>query len=324
MSRWAALGTYVYLAVGDPTASDSAQALARDVLAEVDLSCSRFRDDSDLVRANAQAGRWVDVSPVLAGAVVVALEAARETGGLVDPTLGLLLRDAGYDRTFALLGGATDEPAALPTMSRPQAWRDVEVDPGGRLCVPTGVALDLGATGKAYAADLVAATVVERLRIPTVVSIGGDVRVEAPSGDDRDWPIEIAETAADLTGRATGRDPGTDPPVVLLRSGGLATSTVRARRWVRGGRHWHHVFDPRTGTPAAGPWRTITAAGHTCSAANTATTAALVGGDDALAWLEARAVAARLVGTDGTVHVTPGWPDSRESSQTASLPLEIR
>ena len=82
---------------------------------------------------------------------------------------------------------------------------------------------------------------------------------------------------------------------------------MSARRWRRGGRQWHHLVDPRTGTPAAGCWRTVTALGHTAAAANTATTAAIVLGDAALEWLTARGVAARLVDHEGRVSRTPDW-----------------
>ena len=72
--RFAALGTYVHLS----TTADLGRAveLAEAVLAEVDRTCSRFRPDSDLVRANSRAGRWTDVDPLLAAAVTVAADAA--------------------------------------------------------------------------------------------------------------------------------------------------------------------------------------------------------------------------------------------------------
>lgn len=74
--------------MADATVADEAAALAAAVLSEVDVACSRFRQDSDLVRANQAGGHWVSVSPILIGAVRVALRAAHSTDGLVDPTLG--------------------------------------------------------------------------------------------------------------------------------------------------------------------------------------------------------------------------------------------
>lgn len=303
-TSWRSLGTYVHLRTADPGLIGPARLLARHVLDEVDRACSRFRGDSDLTRANST-GRPERVSPVLVGAVRVALEAASVTDGLVDPTLGQLLAAAGYSRTFALVAPNDPTPVSLPR--RRAGWQEVAVT-DETVFVPASVSLDLGATGKAYAADLVALTVCRMLPTAVVVSVGGDVRAaepEAPgtdgaTGSGTSWPVAIGRSAADIDG-------GHLTASVRLGSGGLATSSVTARRWARGGREWHHLFDPRTGEPASGPWVAATALGATCVAANTATTAALVLGLDAEAWLEERDVAALLVATDGRVVRTTAW-----------------
>ena len=298
-SSWRALGTYVELRT-TPDAVAAATELASRVLVEVDEACSRFRDDSDLMRANAAAGEAVEVSPVLVGAVRVALEAAAGTGGLVDPLLGDVLRHAGYDRTFSLVPADDPTPTALPVAGG--SWSQVVVT-DDTVTVPRGAALDLGATGKAFAADLVALSVAESLGVPVLACVGGDIRVAAPDDAPQDQPVVVGHSITDLLA-------GGDSTVVRLATGGLATSSISARRWRRGGRQWHHVVDPRTGLPAAGPWRTVTALGHTSAAANTASTVSIVLGDAAHDWLVERQVAARLVAHDGTVTRTPAWTSS--------------
>lgn len=296
---WRALGTYVHLATDDPDALPVAQLLAREVLDHVDRTCSRFRPDSDLVRANAGAGSWVRVDPWLAAAIQVAVEAAGRTDGLVDPTMGLTIAAAGYDRDLALLPAAERLPAAVPVPVRRAAWRQVQVD-SHAVRVPPGCAIDLGATGKAWAADLVARVVAEMTGSAVVVSLGGDVRVDGPDATAPCWPVAVGEDPDHLDGA----------DVVLLPGGGLATSGLGRRRWVRGGVRHHHLLDPRTGGPVRARWRTVSAMGPTCVAANTASTAALVLGPDAVAWLEARGVPARLVDTAGRVTCTSSWPQS--------------
>ncbi len=298
-ATWLALGTHVDIRTA-PEAVAEAVAVAVDALDEVDRACSRFRDDSDLVRANRGAGNGVEVSPVLVGAVRVALEAAHETDGVVDPTLGDVLVGSGYDRTFALVPADDPAPASLPVP--PRSWRAVEVT-DTTITVPRGAALDLGATGKAFAADLVAHAVLEAVGVSVLVSVGGDVRVASP--DDTVGPahrVVLGHSLADL------REGGPSTRI-RLRTGGLATSSTSARRWRRGGRQWHHLVDPRTGEPTTGPWRTVSALGRTAVAANTASTAAIVLGEDALGWLEHRGVAARLVTDEGEVVRTSAWAD---------------
>lgn len=297
LATWSALGTYVQVVVERPEALDAAERSAREVLDAVDRACSRFRADSDLVRANRGAGSWVAVHPLLAAAVLVAIEAAEQTDGLVDPGLGRALAHVGYDRDLARLPAVAPDPVSPPRTSTPGAWREIEVDPEGALRVPRGCTLDLGATGKAWAADLVARCIVERTGSATAVSLGGDVRVDGPSGAATAWPVEMRELPTS--------DP-TEESVLVV--GGIATSSALARRWVRGGLPMHHLLDPRTGMPTAGPWRTVTATGHTCVAANTASTAAMVLGPEAQAWLTRRRVAARLVAIDGRVLRLGGWP----------------
>ena len=100
--------------------------------------------------------------------------------------------------------------------------------------------------------------------------------------------------------------------VVVLRHGGLTTSTTTVRHWQRGGLNVHHIIDPRTGAPADGPWRTASVYAPTALAANVASTAAIVLGENAVEWLTSRNFAARLVGADGQVHTTAGWPAHAE------------
>jgi len=72
----------------------------------------------------------------------------------------------------------------------------------------------------------------------------------------------------------------------------------------------HHIIDPRTGQPARGPWRTASVAAATCAEANAASTAAIVAGDDAVGWLIAAALPARLIGHEGRIVRTGGWPQA--------------
>ena len=309
-AQWSALGTYVQLVVAGADRLDAARAEATRLLGAVDRAYSRFRPDSDLVRANHAAGSWVDVHPLLTAALTAALAAAEDTGGLVDPTLGRALEALGYDRDFAQLPipqpRPDDEqeqqpagPAAIPDLVRPDAWREVGVDPQGRVRVPAGVVLDLGAVGKAFAADLVAGSIARSIEADCVVSLGGDVAVGATADSPgHPWQVAVAE------------GPGDDPAqLVVLDRGGMATSTTTHRRWQHGAGTVHHLLDPRTGRPVERSWRTVSVAAASCVAANTASTASLVLGATAPGWLAERGLPARLVGQDGAVTVVGGWPE---------------
>ncbi len=296
--RFRALGTTAVVAVTDVAARAEAGAILTDELAAIDRACSRFRSDSELARVNAAAGRWVTVSRLFLDALAVALDAARTTDGRVDPTIGRALRMLGYDRDFASV--AAEGMPLRVHFQRVAGWRAVSVDAAlGRVRIPTGVELDLGATAKAFAADRAAARIAAATGAGVVVNLGGDCSIAgtAPPGG---WTVRVTDRHD---------APETAPGVtVALVAGGLATSGTTARRWTRGRRELHHVIDPDTGWSAAPVWRTATVAAPTCVDANVATTAAIVLGEPAISWLEARELPARLVRPDGSTVTLGGWP----------------
>lgn len=293
-ARFTALGTYVHLATVGGERLAEAERAVRFVLDEVDRTCSRFRSDSDLSRANAAPGRRVAADPLLVAALEVAVAVARDTDGLVSPLLGRTLVSLGYDRDFGELrtADAVPLPPAQPESCR-ESWRELELGEDW-VRVPEGTALDLGSTGKAWASDLAVATVAAELGVGALLSLGGDIAV---AGDDL-WPVEVREHP---------HAPRADE-LLWMSGGGLATSSTRVRRWSRGGTVRHHLVDPRTGQPAAEVWRTVSATGPSCVAANAASTAAVVLGDAAPSWLAERGVDARLVSASGRVVRVGSWP----------------
>ena len=294
-----ALGTTAVIATSQPGALGPARRILISQLRALDLACSRFREDSELIALNRSAGAPVVVSDVLWDAVEVSLRVASMTGGLVVPTLGRPLRLAGYDRTFSRV--LLRDGRLVRTSFEPVGdWRAIELDSARRtICVPVGVELDLGATAKALVADQIAIAAAAATGSGVLVALGGDIAVagEAPAGG---WAIRIADdhrASLDVSG-----------PTVAIASGGLATSSTRVRRWGTAVGAAHHIFDPRTSRPATGEWATVSVAAASCVDANAASTAAILMDDRAVGWLEQRNLAARLARANGSALVTGGWP----------------
>ncbi len=295
-AQFRSLGTGVSVLVTDATQIAGCALEVQNELAAVDAACSRFRPDSELEVANRANGHQVAVGPLLGEAVDVALNAARLTGGDVDPTVGASLRALGYDRDFQELH-RLEGPV---TFEKVRGWQTVRFNRRwGTLQMPAGVRLDLGATAKALAADRAAARVAAATGAGVLVSIGGDIATAgpAPAGG---WNIRIADHHG-----ASSSGPG---PVVSIDSGGLATSSTTIRRWSRQGMELHHIVDPANGRPAEVVWRTVTVAAASCVDANTASTAAIVRGEQAVPWLSSLGLTARLVRPDGSAELTGGWP----------------
>jgi len=255
--------------------ADDAVALVRDVVEDVDRTCSPFRSDSDLSIVNARAGTWTQVDPLFAEILTRTLELAAATRAALDPTVGT--------RTLAA------------TVSSPPSRADhrlVRVR-GDRVHIPAGMRLDLNSTAKAWAADRAAAHAAEVTRTGVLVGLCGDFAV---AGQSDGWDVECGDDHRDpQPGPASG---------VHLYDGGLATSSLTVRRTTNG----NHVVDPSTLRPVTGPWRTVSVVASSCLQANAAATACLVMGTAAVPWLESLGLPARLVRVDGQVHTTEGWP----------------
>jgi FAD:protein FMN transferase len=265
-------------------ASPGELAAIEELFATLEQTFSRFRPESELNRVNAASAEFVAVSPTFARVLALALDSARRTDGLVDPTLGAAIEAAGYDRDLAAL--ATDPgPAGVPIPSRLGT-----VALFGRvLLLGPGVKLDLNGVVKSAAVD----DAVGLLGEPGFVSAGGDL---AARGE-----VEVA-----LPGGG----------VVRLLSGGLATSGRTRRRWLRGGVEQHHLLDPATGRPSDGPWEEVTACARTCLAADVAAKTAYLLGGDGPDWLDARGLPGRFVSVDA-VHENRSWREHIERFEPA-------
>lgn len=278
---------------GDDAALDAATAAVHDWLDTVDLAASHYRDDSELAALHAADGHPTRVGPVLAEALEVALEAARRTDGLVDPTVGTVTLSA---------------PASVPLVTRAGSWRDIELgdvdDSGATVTLPAGVRLDLGATAKAWAADRAAGLAFLATGTGVLVSLAGDLAVAGPAPVGG-WIVLVTDDH-----RETADTAGAAAETVSITAGGLATSSTTVRsRTTPDGRTVAHVIDPVRWRPVTPVWRTVSVAAPDCVIANTATTAAIVLGDRAEEWLRAQGLPARLVGTDGRLVRLCAWPE---------------
>ena len=297
---WELWSTSARLVVTEAAALPRALALVEEELLGIERAASRFHPDSELMTLVRDEDGAAELSPLLAELMEAALTAARESDGAVDPTLGSALVGLGYDRDIAQLRrdtgpGAARAASPVTVAHRPSGWRSLVLT-GRRLQMPPGTQLDLGASAKAVAADRCARLVHDRTGSGVLVSLGGDIAT-AGATPDGGWQVVVQDLPDDV------------PQQITLSSGAaVATSSSAKRTWLQDGVRRHHLVDPATRLPASGPWRSITVVAPTCLRANTATTAAMVKGDDALAWLRSTGLPARLVSQHGGLVTLGGWP----------------
>jgi thiamine biosynthesis lipoprotein len=297
--RWSAIGTDNTVTVTAPASIVAAVRLAEQHIARLDEAASRFRGDSELSLLTERGRRGVvtvTVSPVLGYCIEAALHAARLTGGIVDPTVGGAVAEAGYDADLAEVRSRRPETGRARESVHRVDWRQIDYRPRERrLTIPAGTRFDLGATAKAAAADAIARELAGSLPGGFLVNLGGDIAVSGVPPDGG-WPIAVEDHR------------GNRLQVIRGNGQAFATSSTGKRTWMHRGRRRHHIIDPRTGAPARTAWSQVTCAGVSAVEANAASTAAIVLGPAAPEWLAAHGIPARLDHVSGGVVATPGWP----------------
>ncbi len=299
--RWRTTLAVTLPGSADPTRVRRAARILTSEVGRLEQAASRFRADSEISAVNRGAGRWVAASSLLVELIDVALAAADSTGGLVDPCLGRQVDAAGY-RSWAA-GDVAVLDGAPGLLAASGSWREVEVG-AGRVRIPAGVELDLGATAKAWLADEVAERIADDLGLDVIANMGGDLRVIAESPG---WVVSADHEVPGLPERA-----------ICIADGGLATSGQGRRRWLTTSGPAHHLIDPRTGRSADTGWWAVSALAATATGANVAATAGMLLDGDAPAWFAERGLAGLFTRWSGsgraTAHAAGQWPGMEEAA----------
>lgn len=238
-------------------------------------SLSRFRPDSELSELNRRQGKPVEVSKTLWSVLLVALQAAGESGGLVTPAILDALESAGYNRSFELLNGSFDYQdfnGIIPDIA------DIGLDFSERsVCLPKGMRLDFGGSAKGWAAHQ-AAKKLARIA-PALVNAGGDIALSHSETRKQIWEIGIVDPFhSDKQFES-----------VRLAGGGIATSGTDYRRWQQNGLVRNHLIDPHSGLSVVSDVLNATVIAHNVMVAEMAAkTSLLLGSQEGFQWLEGR------------------------------------
>jgi FAD:protein FMN transferase len=258
-------------------------------LHELESLWSRFRDDSDVTRANQAGGYPVVVHEDTLAVVSRAIQAWQQTDGLFDITTLPALLDHGY--THSVISRQPAPPVG-GTQSGQCGWIEVDYE-ASTLRVPGTTAIDLGGIGKGFAADIVAESIIEAGADGALVNVGGDLVVLGTPSDDASWYLGIEDP----------RQPPEHVAVLRLLSGGVATSGTTIRRWTSPfGEPAHHLIDPRRHHPSGSGLLSATViAADAATAEAFATAAMMLAAPDAVNLLDRIGLAGLVVAASGEV-----------------------
>ncbi len=239
-SRMGLLGTLCKITTYGP--AEKAVNAAFDRIAEIDARMSTNRTDSEVARINAAAGSVpVVVSPDTYSVIEEAREVSRLGDGRFDLTVGPLVKLWGIGTDAARVPSPSEIAGALALVG----WRDVGLSAADRSVFlrRPGMAIDLGAIAKGYAADEVIAVLAANGVKAAVVDLGGNVLTFGAKPDKSPWRIGLQDP-----------DPGVPrgSHIGLLEFTGsraVVTSGTYERFFVRDGVRYHHILDTATGRP---------------------------------------------------------------------------
>jgi len=288
-------GTLVELVVweADRRRVEGAAALLAGELERMQRAWDPWRSDSELARVNRllAAGEAFVADPATLGLLRTALPHYHASGGLFDPAVGGLVQAWGFH----------GEAPQLPAGTVLETWRadppslgDIELQGIGLRGRHPRLLLDFGGFAKGHAIDLLVARM-QRLGLGNLIlNAGGDLRAVGRRGR-RAWQVGIRHPRGNTVIAS----------VTIRGDESVFTSGDYERFFLTAKQRYHHILDPRTGSPARGTVA-VTVIHTSAATADAAATALFVAGPRH--WREvARAMGihqAMLIDSDGKAHLT--------------------
>jgi len=237
---------------------------AFDEVGQIERRLSVFLERSEISAINRVAASDAVISSVeVFGLLDRCRELSAATGGAFDITTTPLSRCWGFLQHQGRVPDVSDIDAARQRVGMNRLLLD-RATRGVRFTAP-GMEVNLGAVGKGYALDRMAATL-RRKGISTALLSAGASSLLAMGGSGNGWTIDVTSPRRD--GRIAR---------IQLRDGALGTSGAGEQFIVADGRRYGHVIDPRTGWPASGALSASVIA-DSAEMADALSTAFLVGG----------------------------------------------
>ena len=207
---------------------------------EIDNRMSVHVPSSDINRVNAASGiEAVQVHEDVFAVILRALHYAKLSGGAFDPAVGPLVSLWGIGGSSPRVPSQAEIDKTLPLVD----WRYVELDEKTRsvLLARRGMALDLGAIAKGYAADEAAAIIKSAGIQRAIINLGGNIVTFGERKEGGLWRVGV-QTPNGERDKYIG--------ILQITQKSVVTSGVYERFFEEENRRYHHIFFPSGGYPA--------------------------------------------------------------------------
>lgn len=248
-----AMGTLVQVRAYAPAGrADEAVEAAMARIREVEAHMSVSVPSSDTAAVNRGAGGLpTKVGEDTLYVVKKALEYGALSGGKFDVAVGPLVQLWGIGTDHARVPAPSEIEAAKSLVD----YRGVKLDDSaGTIGLEKpGMALDLGAIAKGFAADKAAEALVEHGVRSAFIDLGGNILVVGSRPDGSPWRVGIQDP---------WRERGATFGVVPVRDAAVVSSGTYERFFEKDGKRYHHIIDPDTGYPAETGIASVTILAH--------------------------------------------------------------
>jgi thiamine biosynthesis lipoprotein len=260
-----AMGTRCRVLIVEPsrTAANGYLDALLNWVADFEAKYSRFLEGSFISRINAAAGRrWVDVDEETERLLRLCAELSFFTRGAFDPTSLPLVRLWNWKANPPVI----PEDTAIREAMKLVGLSKIQRRPGGVFLPHAGMCLDFGGIGKEYAVDCVAAMASPHGIENVLVDFGQDIRACGRPPGRPAWHVGLEDP----------QQPGQCWASVAVVDHAVASSGDYLRHFVRDGRRYGHIIDPRTGYPVSNGCLAVNVVAPTCTIAGILTTTAFI------------------------------------------------
>lgn len=290
--------TIIHIRVYDDSFTEAHFNEVGAILERIDARLNRNESGTEIDRVNRNAGiEPVRVSEETFNVVKAAIDYADWTEGRFDPTVGPLVDLWGIGNE----GAAVPEPGDIEEHLELVNYRDVELDEASRAIFlkKPGMSLDLGAIGKGYAADVLAAYMKENGFASAMLDLGGNLVAIGEKPDGSAWVIGIQDPAENR---------GEHLGIVRVKDRTLVSSGIYERYFRQDGNLYHHILDTETGYPVDNELLSVTViTGRSTEADALSTSVFAMGLEQGLAVVEElEDTEAVFVTQDGKLYLSSG------------------
>jgi thiamine biosynthesis lipoprotein len=198
----------------------------------------------------------------------LAQELSASSNGLFNPAIGRLIALWGFHDDDAAGHSPPEAKQVRELLAQRPEMDDIKVEGATVVCRNPAVQLDFGAFAKGYGIDVAIGRLRELGVENAIINAGGDLRAIGRHGK-RPWRIGIRHP----------RKPGIIASVEVAGDESVFTSGDYERYYEYGGKRYHHIINPRTGSPATGTI-SVTVIHSNAATADAAATALFIAGPD--------------------------------------------